>query len=148
MEWTKDDFTITTDKNKIDVSFVHQFLTRSYWAENVPIDIVQRSIAGSLSFGVFYFQKQVGFARVITDQATFAYLADVFIDEPFRGKGLSSWLMDCILKFPSLQGLRRFLLATRDAHGLYRKFRFTPLNNSEPWMQIHSPNVYNELESK
>jgi GNAT superfamily N-acetyltransferase len=142
MEWTKDDFSITTDKSKIDVSYVHWFLTRSYWAEGIPIETVQSSVEGSLCFSLVFLNHQVGFARVITDEATFAYLADVFIDENFRGKGLSKWLMEVILNYPSLQGLRRFLLATRDAHGLYAQFGFTPLTNTNRWMQIHHPEVY------
>jgi len=142
MEWTKDDFLITTDKNKIDALYVHQFLTRSYWAEEIPLETVERSIKDSLCFSVVYLNHQVGFARVITDEATFAYLADVFIDENFRGKGLSKWLMEVIMNYPSLQGLRRFLLATRDAHGLYEKFGFTPMTHVDRWMQIHRPDVY------
>jgi GNAT superfamily N-acetyltransferase len=142
MEWTKDDFLITTDKNKIDALYVHQFLTRSYWAEAIPLETVEHSIEGSLCFSVVYLNHQIGFARVITDQATFAYLADVFIDENFRGKGLSRWLMEAIMSYPPLQGLRRFMLATRDAHGLYEKFGFTPMTNVDRWMQIHRPDVY------
>jgi GNAT superfamily N-acetyltransferase len=142
MEWTKDDFLITTDKNKIDALYVHQFLTRSYWAEGIPLETVERSIDGSLCFSVVYLNHQIGFARVITDEATFAYLADVFIDENFRGKGLSRWLMEVIMSYPTLQGLRRFMLATRDAHGLYEKFGFTPMTNVDRWMQIHRPDVY------
>lgn len=147
MEWTKENYSITTDKSKIDVAFVQQFLSRSYWAENIPAEIVQRSIEGSLCFAVFHKQQQVGFARVITDAATFAYLADVFIDEAWRGKGLSRWLMEVIMSHPSLQGLRRFLLATRDAHGLYGKFGFTPLKDTAPWMQIHAPGIYKEVKT-
>ena len=144
MEWTKDDFLITTDINKIDVSYVHWFLTQSYWAEGIPIETVERSIKGSICFSVIYLNHQVGFARVITDKATFAYLADVFIDESFRGKGLSKWLMDVILNHPDLQGFRRFMLATRDAHGLYSQFGFSPLTNTDRWMHIHQPNVYKQ----
>ncbi|MDQ3278916.1 MAG: GNAT family N-acetyltransferase [Bacteroidota bacterium] len=144
MEWIKEDYSISTDKVKINVAYVHQFLSRSYWAENIPLDVVRRSIDGSLSFAVFHKETQVGFARVITDGATFAYLADVFIDENFRGRGLSKWLMEVIISHPDLQGLRRFLLATRDAHGLYRQFGFQPLNFVDRWMQIHQPNVYKE----
>jgi len=142
MQWTKDDFIITTDKANINVDYVHQFLTRSYWAEEIPIETIGRAIEGSICFSVFYLNQQVGFARVITDEATFAYLADVFIDEKFRGKGLSKWLMDIIVNYPSLHGLRRFVLVTRDAHGLYRQFGFQPLNNVGGWMQIHNPGVY------
>ena len=144
MEWTKDDFLITTDKEKIDALYVHQFLSNSYWAEGIPIETIKQSIEGSLCFSVVYLNHQVGFARVITDEATFAYLADVFIDENFRGKGLSKWLMEVIINYPTLQGLRRFMLATRDAHDLYKQFGFTPLTFTDRWMQIHKPNVYRQ----
>lgn len=143
MERIKDSYTITTDKGKINVSYTHHFLsTQSYWAENIPRDVVERSIEGSLCFVVLHEGAQVGFARVITDGATFAYLADVFIDPAHRGKGLSKWLMEVIVAHPSLQGLRRFLLATRDAHGLYGQFGFTPLTAPDRWMQVHKPEVY------
>ena len=142
MEWTKDDYRITSNKEQINVDYVHGFLRQTYWAENIPLDTVRRSIEGSLCFSVFYGKQQVGFARVITDGATFAYLADVFIDEGFRGRGLSKWLMEIIISHPQLQGLRRFLLATKDAHGLYRQFGFQPLNFVDRWMQIHQPDVY------
>ena len=142
MEWAKDDYTISTDKEKIDALYVHQFLSQSYWAQNIPVEVVRRSITGSLCFAVFHRQKQIGFARVITDEATFAYLADVFIDELHRGKGLSKWLMEIIINYPSLQGLRRFMLATRDAHALYRQFGFSSLTHAERWMQVHNPEVY------
>jgi GNAT superfamily N-acetyltransferase len=142
MEWTKDDFSISTEKDKIDIPYVHRFLSNSYWAENIPLNVVQRSIDGSLCFGVYYQQAQIGFARVITDEATFAYLCDVFIDEAYRGQGLSKWLMETIMAYPSLQGLRRFMLATRDAHGLYRQFGFSELTFTDRWMHIHWPTVY------
>ena len=142
MEWFKDDFMITTDKQKIDVAYVHGFLRQSYWAKNVPLPVVQQSIKGSLCFAIWHQQKQVGFARVITDEATFAYLADVFIDEQYRGRGLSKWLVQTILGYPSLQGLRRFMLATRDAHGLYSQFGFEPLSQPDRWMHIHKPDAY------
>jgi GNAT superfamily N-acetyltransferase len=142
MEWIKDDYCINTDKDKINLAYVHHFLSHSYWAEGIPLDVVRRSIEGSLCFAVFFKEEQIGFARVISDEATFAYLADVFIDERFRGRGLSKWLMEVILGYSTLQGLRRFLLATRDAHGLYRQAGFTQLTNTDPWMQIHQPDVY------
>ena len=126
----------------MDIDLIHSFLTRSYWAEGISKEIVSRSIEGALCFGVFENDKQVGFARMITDKATFAYLADVFIIEEYRGLGLSKWLVEVIMSHPDLQGLRRMILATRDAHELYKKFGFTPLNNVDRWMHIHNPNVY------
>ena len=144
MEWTKDDFSISTDKQKLAVDKIHGFLSQSYWAENIPLDVVQRSINGSLCFGVYRQEIQIGFARVITDEATFAYLCDVFIEEAYRGKGLAKWLMETILAYPTLQGLRRFMLATRDAHGLYKQVGFGELTFTDRWMQIHWPGVYKQ----
>ena len=126
----------------MDIDFIHAFLTSSYWAEGISKEIIAKSIAGSLCFGVFSDEKQIGFARMITDGATFAYLADVFIDEAHRGKGLSKWLMEVILSHPDLQGLRRLMLATRDAHGLYAQYGFTPLTDPERLMQIVNPGIY------
>jgi N-acetylglutamate synthase-like GNAT family acetyltransferase len=142
MTVAKNQFTITTEKEKFDVEFIHSFLTRSYWAEGISKEVIKRSIEGALCFGLFENDKQIGFARMITDKATFAYLADVFIIEEYRGRGLSKWLMEVIMSHPSLQGLRRMMLATKDAHGLYEKFGFTALNNVDRWMQINDPNRY------
>jgi N-acetylglutamate synthase-like GNAT family acetyltransferase len=146
---TKDEFTISTDKSKIDIDYVHGFLTQSYWSPGIRMETVKRAMENSLCFGIYHNDKQalptgrqVGYARMITDQATFAYLADVFIDENFRGKGLGKWLVKTILAHPGLQGLRRILLATRDAHSLYAQFGFTPFTNPERWMQIHTPDAY------
>lgn len=120
---TNDGFSITTDKALLDIDMIHSYLSKeSYWAMNVPRDVVERSITGSECFGIYHDQKQIGFARVITDKATFAYLADVFIVDPFRGKGLSKWLLEVIHAHPELQGLRRWMLGTRDAHTLYEQF--------------------------
>jgi GNAT superfamily N-acetyltransferase len=130
----------------MDMDVIHSFLTRSYWAEGISKEIIRKSVEGALCFGVFENDKQVGFARMITDKATFAYLADVFIIEEFRGLGLSKWLMEVILAHPDLQGLRRMMLATRDAHELYKKFGFTPLNNVDRWMHIHHPDVYKVIK--
>ena len=130
----------------MDIDLIHSFLTRSYWAEGISKEIVRRSIEGALCFGVFENEKQIGFARMITDRATFAYLADVFIIEEFRGLGLSKWLMEVIMSYPDLQGLRRIMLATRDAHELYKKFGFTQLNNVDRWMHIHYPDVYKVIK--
>ena len=130
----------------MDIDLIHSFLTRSYWAEGISKEIIGRSIEGALCFGVFENNKQVGFARMITDKATFAYLADVFIIDEYRGLGLSKWLMEVIMSYPDLQGLRRMMLATRDAHELYKKFGFTPLNNVDRWMHIHHPDVYKVIK--
>ena len=146
MDFRKDKFYISTEKEKMDIDLIHSFLTRSYWAEGIPKEIVLRSIEGALCFAVFENEKQIGFARMITDRATFAYLADVFIIEDYRGLGLSKWLMEVIMSYPDLQGLRRMMLATRDAHELYKKFGFTPLNNVDRWMHIHHPDVYKTIK--
>jgi N-acetylglutamate synthase-like GNAT family acetyltransferase len=142
MTVTKDSYSITTDKNKMNIDFIHEFLNRSYWAEGISKEIVVRCIEGSLCFGVFDNEKQIGFARMVTDEATFAYLADVFIIEEYRQKGLSKWLMEVILSHPGLQGLRRMMLATRDAHKLYEQFGFTAVTNPERLMQIVKPDLY------
>ena len=141
-EWIKDGYLVSTDKSKIDVETVHHFLSRSYWAENIPLDVVRKSIENSLCFGIYHQKKLVGFARAISDFATFAYLADVFILPEERGKGLSKWLIGIILEHPQLQGLRRFTLATRDAHSLYAQFGFSLFDKPERWMQKHGPVVY------
>ena len=146
MDFTKDRFNISTEKEKMDIDLIHSFLTRSYWAEGISKEIVRRSIEGALCFGVFENEKQIGFARMITDRATFAYLADVFIIDEYRGLGLSKWLMEVIMSHPDLQGLRRLMLATRDAHELYKKFGFTSLNNVDRWMHIHYPDVYKVIK--
>lgn len=122
-EVKKDDFLISTDKTLLDIGVIHSYLSKeSYWAMNIPREVVEKSVAHSLCFGVYHDGKQIGFARLITDQATFAYLADVFILEDHRGKGLSKWLMHSIHVHPELQGLRRWVLGTKDAHGLYEQF--------------------------
>jgi GNAT superfamily N-acetyltransferase len=143
VNWTKGEFTISTDKSRLDIHYIHDYLSKqSYWAENVPLSVVKKSVEGSLCFGIYTWEKQIGFARVITDSASFAYLADVFVDQECRGKGLGKWLMEVILSHPDLQGLRRFVLATRDAHGLYEQFGFSSLSFPERWMHIHNPDVY------
>lgn len=138
----REGYSITTDTTFFNLEYIHDFLTHSYWAEGIPVETVQKSIENSLSFGVFHLGRQIGFARMITDKATFAYLADVFIDEAYRGKGLSKWLMEEIMSHPELQGLRRMMLATRDAHGLYAQYGFIPLTFVDRWMNIHRPDIY------
>ena len=142
MEFYKEPYTISTDKEKLDIPFIHQFLAHSYWAEDIPVETVQKSINGSLCFAVYEAGRQIGFARVITDYATFGYLADVFIDHHFRGRGLSKWLMETIMGYPPLQGFRMWLLGTRDAHGLYAQFGFTALENPERIMRKAVPDIY------
>jgi N-acetylglutamate synthase-like GNAT family acetyltransferase len=140
--WSKGDYEISTDPSRIDATLVHEFLTNSYWAKGIPAETVRRSIENSIAFGVYFGRQQVGFARVVSDLATFAYLADVFILPNYRERGLSHWLMECIVNHPDLQGLRRWMLATKDAHGLYAKFGFVPIKSPESWMEIHRPDVY------
>jgi GNAT superfamily N-acetyltransferase len=137
------EFAITTDPARFDEDLIHKVLSESYWAKGIPREIVARSIRNSLCFGVLRGGEQVGFARVISDYATFAYLADVFILEDFRGRGLAKFLMQCIVQHPELQGLRRWTLATRDAHGLYAQFGFKPLAKPDRFMELHNPDVYN-----
>ena len=141
-EWRQGEYLISTDKRRLDLSVIHGFLTTSYWAAGIPIEIVKRSIEHSLAFGVYEEDKQVGFARVITDYATFAYISDVFILEDYRGQGLSKWLMQVIADLSELQGLRKWVLITRDAHELYRKTGFTELENAERYMEKNFPDVY------
>lgn len=140
--WAKGEFQISTDPARIDLRAVHDFLTNSYWARGIPFEMVQRSIQNSFCFGIYHGDRQIGFARVITDRATFAYLADVFVLPDYRGRGLSKWLMECIIAHPDLQGLRRWMLATQDAHELYAQYGFSSLKAPERWMEIHRPDVY------
>jgi len=135
-------YELSSDKRSLDIDTIHGYLTQSYWSPGVPREVVERAIDGSLCFGVFHQDKQIGFARVVTDKATFAYLADVFILEPHRGNGLSKRLMEVIFAHADLQGLRRFMLATKDAHGLYKQFGFTELGNPARFMELHRPDVY------
>jgi GNAT superfamily N-acetyltransferase len=137
-----DHIEVDTDKSRLDVPLIHGFLTNSYWAKGIPIDVVHRAINGSLCFGLYDAGRQVGFARVISDYATFAYLADVFVLESHRGRGLSKRLMASIMAHPQLQHLRRWLLATRDAHGLYEQFGFRSLASPESFLELHDSAVY------
>lgn len=143
MNLQQEDYIISTDPALLDIPLIHQFLTtRSYWAEGIPLQTVEKSIRHSMCFGVYRNGKQVGFARVISDHATYAYLGDVFILPEERGKGLSKWLIQVITEHPELQGLRRFVLATRDAHGLYAQYGFKPYAQPENLMSRHDPDVY------
>lgn len=142
VEYRKEGFQVSTDRSRLDIRVIHEFLTKCYWAKGIPESTVARSMANSLCFGVYDSQQQVGFARVVSDFATFAYIGDVFVLETYRGQGLGKWLLECICKHPSLAGLRRWVLVTRDAHGLYAQSGFTPLRTPDRWMEIHDPGVY------
>lgn len=140
--WVNGTFTVTCDPAKMDRAAIAGFLASSYWAKGIPAATVEKSLAHSLCFALLDGDRLVGFARVISDHATIAYLGDVFVLPEYRGRGLSKWLMECVVSHPELQGLRRWILATRDAHGLYERFGFTPLKSPAIFMERHNPNVY------
>jgi GNAT superfamily N-acetyltransferase len=144
-EEIKDRFYVSTDKSKLDISTIHDFLKNSYWAENIPLAIVEKSIKNSLCFGLYKGNQQIGFARVITDYATTAFLKDVFILKPYQGQGLGKWFVEYILSYPELQDVPKWLLATKDAHGLYRRYGFTKLTEPEKMMMRLHPNVHDNL---
>jgi GNAT superfamily N-acetyltransferase len=143
VEYRRGEFLISTSRERIDLNVVHGFLSNCYWAKGIPREVVARSIEHALCFGIYDGQgAQVGFARVISDFATIAYIGDVFVLPTHRGRGLGKWLMECITQHPGLQNLRRWLLTTRDAHGLYSQFGFTPVKAPERFMELHQPDVY------
>jgi GNAT superfamily N-acetyltransferase len=147
VEYRRGGYVISTDPARLNLDVIHDFLTNCYWAKGISREIVARSLEHSLCFGIYdesadTDEAQVGFARVISDFTTIAYLGDVFVLEAHRGRGLSKWLMECITRHPALQGLRRWILLTRDAHGLYSQFGFKPLQSAERYMELHQPNVY------
>jgi len=143
IEYQRGEFLISTSRERLSVDVVHGFLTNCYWAKGIPREVVARSIEHSLCFGIYEDSgAQVGFARVVSDFATVAYLGDVFVLESHRGRGLSKWLMECVVQHPALQNLRRWILLTRDAHGLYSQFGFTPVKSPERYMELHRPGVY------
>ena len=139
------EYWITTDPSSIDLKAVHAYLAGAYWSEEIPRDIVARAIESSLCFSLLDGDRQIGFARIVTDRATFAYLCDVYVLEEYRGKGLGKWLIGEVMSHPDLQGLRRFILLTRDAHGLYSQFGFTPLGNPDSYMEIARPGIYKKV---
>lgn len=139
----RQDFEISTDKSRLDIEIIHRFLSNeSYWAKNRTIEQTQTALENSICFGVFRGDEQVGFARVVTDKATFAYVGDVFVLQEFRGSGVGKMLMEAMLSHPELQGLRRWILATKDAHGLYEQFGFSELKFPERWMELPAKNAY------
>ncbi|HZW93590.1 MAG TPA: GNAT family N-acetyltransferase [Candidatus Eremiobacteraceae bacterium] len=143
MEYHRDGFIISTNRERLNLNVIHGFLTNCYWAKGISLEVVERSIEHSLCFGIYEANgAQVGFARVVSDFATVAYLGDVFVLESHRGRGLSKWLMECVMTHPALQNLRRWILLTRDAHGLYSRSGFTPVKSPERYMELHRPDVY------
>lgn len=142
LEWRNGQYTISTDRSRLDLELIHRFLAREFWdSAGIPRDVVERSIEHSICFGVHEGERQIGFARVVTDRATFAFISDDFIVESHRGRGLGKWLMQCVLSHPDLQGLRRILLVTHDQR-LYLKSGFTPLSEPATYMEIWDPGVY------
>ena len=143
MEWKKGEFLITTDKSRLDIGVLQSFLENdSYWAQNRTIDQTKTAIENSICFSLFEVERQIGFARVVSDCSTFAYVGDVFVIDEYRGRGLSKWLMEVIVEHPDLQGLRRWVLATRDAHGLYAQYDFKALVHPDRWMERTAPDAF------
>lgn len=142
MESTRGSLTFSDDKARLDTPKVHAWLESSYWARGIPLETMERAIAGSDCFGVYENDSQVAFARLITDRTTFAYLCDVIVDEAHRGRGVGRWMMECIQSAPRYQGLRRWMLATRDAHGMYRQFGWEPLDDPSKFMQRFDQDIY------
>jgi len=140
-QWTHGEYLISTDPSLLDLPMIHNYLDKSYWAAGRSADTIRRSIENSLAFGVYKQGAQVGFARVITDYATFAWVADVFVVDEHKGNGLGKWLMEVIITHPELQGFRRWVLATKDAHGLYRRFGFNELRLPDRWMERQDPKM-------
>ncbi len=131
-----------TDNATFDFDIIHAYLAQSYWSPGIPRATLKKAIEGSLCFGLFGKGQQIGFARVVSDRATFAYLCDVFVLPDFQGQGLGRWLMDCVMAHPDLQALRRIVLVTRDAHSLYKEFGFTAPGKPEGYMELHKPGIY------
>lgn len=149
LEAVKDEYRISTDKAQLQLPVIHRYLSEdSYWAKDIPEHLVSASIENSLCFGIYHGNEQVGFARVITDYATFGYLADVFVLPEHRGKGLSKWLMDVINEHPGLQQLRRMMLMTQDAHGLYLQYGYAPLEHPHYAMSKRVGVSYTELKNR
>lgn len=137
------EYSISTEKNRIDLKAVHSFLsTEAYWCIGIPFERVQKAVENSLNFGLYHLDRQIGFARIISDYATIAYLGDVYVLPEYRGKGLSKWMMETIMTHPELQGLRRWILLTGDAHGLYRQFGWVDVASPDKWMELHNKDVY------
>lgn len=146
MEWRRDGHEVSDEPGRLDRARVWRFLAQqSYWAAGIPRSTVENAMDHSLCFGLYRAGAQVGFARVVTDRSTFAYLCDVFVEDGSRGAGLGEWLVSCVLAHPELQGLRRICLMTRDAHGLYERFGFRPMPDPSRYLEIHRPSVYGNV---
>ena len=143
IEWSRDGFEVSDDPGRLDLDTIHRFISKeSYWAEGISRGLLARAVHNSLCFGLYEGARQVGFARMVTDRATYGYLCDVYVDRENRGAGLGKWLVACVLEHPDLQGLRRIALMTRDAHDLYRPFGFHALPEATRYLEIHHPDVY------
>ncbi|CAM4362942.1 GNAT family N-acetyltransferase [Zobellia roscoffensis] len=148
VETHKKEYTISTDKDKLDILSIHKFLANEAdWSNGIPMNTLKTSIKNSLNFGLYHNNKQIGYARIISDYSTIAYLGDVFVLKEYRGNGLSKWLINEIMEHPNLQGLRRWILLTDTAEWLYKKFGFTELPHPEFYMEKHNPNVYKGIET-
>jgi GNAT superfamily N-acetyltransferase len=148
MEWQRYEFRVSTDPRLLQVAVVHDFLRQTYWAKDISQELVAKALDGSLCFGLYQGEKQIGLARVITDRATFAYLSDVFVLDDYQGQGLGQWLVGCVMAYPELQGLRRIMLSTLDAHELYRKLGFKEVANPERIMEIYDQDVFREAGNR
>ncbi|MBU2913646.1 GNAT family N-acetyltransferase [Reichenbachiella agariperforans] len=149
IETHKNEYTISTDKDKLDISSIHRFLANETdWSNGIPLNTLQISIENSLNFGLYHQNKQIGYARIISDYSTIAYLGDVYVLKEYRGNGLSKWLIEVVMGHPNLQGLRRWILLTNTAEWLYKKVGFTELPNPEFYMEKHNPNVYHRIEKE
>jgi GNAT superfamily N-acetyltransferase len=143
-EWKRDHLLVTTDPARMDVDAIHAYLARAYWCVGIPRETVERALHHSLCFGLFDGAAQVGFARLVTDHVTFAYLCDVYVLESHRGRGLGKWLIECVMAHPCMSGLRRIMLVTNDAHELYRRFGFVEATDPQKLMEIRRPNIYQQ----
>jgi GNAT superfamily N-acetyltransferase len=148
LEWQREGYTVSTDPDRLDIPLTTEFLATTYWAPKIPESIVRKAVAGSIAFGLYDGDRQVGFARVVTDRATFAWIGDVFVLESHRGRGLSVWLMRCVLAHPELQDLRRWMLASTTARGLYERLGFRPLARPELFMEIADPDVHRRQRAR
>lgn len=143
--WQKAGYEVSTDPDRLSLPVIHDFLKTAYWSEGIPLDVLERAVAGSLNFGLYDTEDQIGYARVVTDKTTFAWLCDVFVLEAARGQGLGRWLVGCVIAHPSLQGLRRWMLATADAQPLYRDFGFEIPAEPERLMARHIKDIYKNV---